>query len=70
MSCWGWLGSCSGDFLLPEVRSHPVLWFNSTLPKLAHARIFVELLSAEEENWIEVLINIWERRSALSLSAL
>lgn len=58
------------DFLLPGVRTHPILWFNHTLLKLAHARIFVELPAVEEGNWIKVLISIWERRSALSLSAL
>lgn len=52
------------------VGTHPILCFNHTLLKLAHARIFVELLAAEEGNWIKVFISIWERRSALSLSAL
>lgn len=64
------LGMVREDFLLPLVRTHPILWFNNTLLKLARARTFVELSAAEEENWIKVLMRIWGRRSALSLSAL
>ena len=47
-------GAVLGDLLLPGVRTHPVLLPNNTLLKLVHARIFVELPPAEEENWIKL----------------
>lgn len=50
----GGKGAVLGGLLLPGVRTHPVLLPNNTPLKLVHARIFVELPPAEEENWIKL----------------